>query len=868
MSKLSAAVVGCFCAVVPLANGLAQSAATPEQGEPTVAFVPNLGQWQQPAGFVAQFGATTAYVGANGVRLAFVAPASGPCSQVQSLHERVRAPRSPRQGAAVDLRFVGAATVSPEADSATVLSGRRNFFVGAPSQWRTEVPAYGATVYRGLYAGVDARCYSLDGHFEYDVELAVGADLAAVVVEFAGAESLRLAADGALEIGTAAGVVRQPAPQTFVVTAQGRRSVAASYRLLGEHRFGFAVPDWDGREPLVIDPGILYSTVFGASATGTGVIPGDMARDANGLVTIVGSTDGLVYPPTLGAFLATPPGGGDLFVTQIDPALPTSQQHRYSTYLGGSGAEDMALVAVEASGLVTVTAWSDSTDYPTTPGAYTTVPAGYDCVVTRLDPTLTGTAQLVYSNHFGGSTYDVPLAINLGYAGEVVIAGFTDSIDYPTTPGAYDTSIHNPLSAAFVTVLKPAVPTAQQIVYSTYISGSSGDEADAVAMDVLGRVILSGRAESTNYPTTPGALQTVHGSPIQADAFVSLLDPALSGTQQLVYSTLFGGNSDDYVEAMAVDVIGSTVTIVGTTSSDNLQVTANAYQSSSPLPQQQYFGTFLTTLDLTAPAAQQLVYSTYLTGTNLDFVYDLAVDESGAMTVAGFTYSTDYPTTPGCYHSTFTSTNSMGFVSRLDPSLPPAKQLVYSTLLGDDSTAFAVALDSADPFVATVAGTAGPTHPTTPGAFGTPPGSNGAFLTRLAMRPTGIDAYGTASPGCVGLPAISTLSWPQVGNASFALYCTNAGPGSLGVAILNVPALPSALPVFGFDLWVAPVGALLVVVVADAAGRVELPFPMGSSPSLAGAQVHTQFAFYVPGASPCPAQGWSASDALSITVQP
>ena len=832
----------------------------------SVAFVPNLGQWDLPCSFVAEFGATTALLGSEGFRLVFTEP---PVAGERS-GDRLRKPATdsarPRRGAVLDLDFVAAARSQPIAEQA--LPWRRNFFLGnTPARWRTDVPAHAAVRYRELYRGVDVRCYSVDGHFEYDLELAPGADLQAIAIDVHGADGIWLDADGALVFDTAVGPVRQPAPTTFVVEADGgRRAIRAAYRLLGPGRFGFTVPEWDGAQPLVVDPGILYSAVFGGVPGSGGAIPYDADVAANGVVTIVGFTNGLVFPTTPGAFQPAAAGSGDLFVTQLDPSLPTAQQLRYTTYLGGSGSEDLAQLAIAPNGTISIAAYSDSTDYPTTAGAFAAAPvSGLEAVVTRLNPALTGTQQLVYSTYFGGSTDDVPTAVGIGVGGEIVVAGFTDSTNFPISAGAFDSTMSGAFGNAFVTVLDPSLNGAQQLTYSTYLGGSNSDEASVVALDVFGRVIVGGRAESTNFPTTPGAFQTVHASPIQADVFVSLLDPAQSGAQQLVYSTLLGGAADDLPDAMHVDPLGTIVELAGTTASANFPVTANAYQPSSGQPSQQFFGAFLARLDLQAPGAQALQYSTFLHGTDLDFVMDLAVDADGVMTVLGYTYATDFPTTPGAYATTFTATILMSFVSRLDPSLPPNEQLLYSTYFGADSGPVALALDAADNNIVTVVGTADPAHPTTPGAFGTPPGNEGTFVTRLDLRPTGVVAYGASTPGCSGPLAIGVRRWPQVGNAAFELTCRGASPAALGVVILNYPAQVPSLPVLGFDLWVAPAGAALAVVISDANGRAEQPLPIPAQATLAGLQLHTQFVFYVAG---CPPQGWSASNALSLTIQP
>jgi hypothetical protein len=125
----------------------------------------------------------------------------------------------------------------------------------------------------------------------------------------------------------------------------------------------------------------------------------------------------------------------------------------YSTFLGGSGGWDWGIeLACEPSGVVTVAGHTDSPDYPTTPGAFDRTLGFRDAFVTRLDPARSGAQQLVYSTFVGGSGNDWAWALALDASGGVTIAGAASSLDYPTTPGAFDT-IWNGGEDVFVTRL-------------------------------------------------------------------------------------------------------------------------------------------------------------------------------------------------------------------------------------------------------------------------------------------------------------------------------------------------------------------------------------------------------------------------------
>jgi DNA-binding beta-propeller fold protein YncE len=124
----------------------------------------------------------------------------------------------------------------------------------------------------------------------------------------------------------------------------------------------------------------------------------------------------------------------------IDPLI-------YSTYIGGSGTDqsEAGAVAVDASGHIYVTGFTidASTDFPTTSGAYDIGHnGGSDVFVSKLDPSASGSSQLVYSTFIGTSGTDVGQGIDVDDDGKIYVAGTTSSSAFPTTSGAYDTG-HN-----------------------------------------------------------------------------------------------------------------------------------------------------------------------------------------------------------------------------------------------------------------------------------------------------------------------------------------------------------------------------------------------------------------------------------------
>jgi len=138
------------------------------------------------------------------------------------------------------------------------------------------------------------------------------------------------------------------------------------------------------------------------------------------------------------------------------------------------------------------------------------------------------------------------------------------------------------------------------------------------------------------------------------------------------------------------------------------------------------------------------------------------------------------------------------------------------------------------------------------------------------MLPTGASVFGSSSPGCTGSLAIGVTSMPQVGNAAFAITCGNAAPNAVGLIAFASAGLVSPLPVLGVDIWIDPTALLVTATVfSNAIGASEVPLPIPTNPGLAGVQLFAQFVWIGPGSPPpCPPQGFSASNALDVTIQP
>ena len=802
------------------------------------AFVPNLGQWSHGATAAAWLGRTQATFAPGSFTLSTQGGGD--------------------LGVAVRLSLAGAETVRPILEQR--LTGVHNYLLGNDrSRWRTQVPRYGRVRYSAPWPGVDVVCYALDGHLEYDVELAPGADLSRVVFAVAGADRLTLDGEGNLVMHTAIGRLRQSPPRTFAVDRRGqRRPVDSGCVLLGADRFGFAVPERRAEEALLLDPGLVWSTFVGGAANLDEVA--GVHVDSAGITT-AGGRCASDFPTTPGAF-RTVYGIADLYVARFDPSRPPAQQLLYSTFLGGGNAETLGDLTVGPGGIVTVVGHTFSGDFPVTDGSLPRVP-GADAFVTQLDPAGLGAGQLRYSTLIAGQQFETFNSVALDAAGRVVVCGRTDSTDFPVSANAFRSQINGNGGSGATDVVVCVVQPLFGRVYSTFLGGTGNDAGRRVAVQPGGVITCVGDAGSAAFPTTAGAYDTTLGG--SQDAFVVRLDPSLLPAQQLLYGSYFGGTGIDGATGLAVDSAG-VVTLGGTTASTNLPTTAGAFDSTLGGSAD----AFVARLDPSRPTAQQLVYATYLGGTSFETGSALVADSAGVIVMAGSTSGAGFPTTVGAFDVSSSGQNA--FVTQIDPSRPTAQQVRYSTFLGGlQEVVMGLTLSPAGSV--TVSGnTTFVGFPTTANAWQpTYAALQDGFITRLDLLPTGVALFGNASAGCAGPPLVGVNSQPRIGNAGFAFLATDAPANSGGVILLSSRKLTAPIPVLGVELWLDPAGPVFTPygVASSGVGASEFGLPIPNQPVLVGGRVCAQYFWVGPTApAPCPPLGLSATSGIEITVQP
>lgn len=529
-------------------------------GKLPISFEANRGQTDSTVKFISRGSGSTLFLTSNGAVLAVKSASDG------AVDRGTRSASKPRAGA-MRMSMVGA-NPAPEITGLDRLSGNSNYFRGSdPGKWQSNIPTYARVEYRELYPGVNLVYYGNEQQLEYDFEVAPGGNPSDIRMAFEGVKKVAISADGDLTLRTAGRDIRMHKPSIYQETNGARQTIAGRYVVKGRRQIAFEVGAYDKGKALVIDPVLTYSTFLGGSSY---EISRSIALDSAGNAYVTGQTNSFNFPVTINGYDTTYANYADVFVTKMNA---DGTQMVYSTYLGGNSDDRSLGIAVDSSGNAYVTGGTSSTDYPTTPGAFQTGMPGQqyygDAFVTKLNSD--GTA-LIYSTFLGGMNSDQANAIAVDSSGNAYVAGSSYSSNFPTTPGAFQTSLSTTYNEdAFVTKLNDS---GTALVYSTFLGGAGEDGANAIKVDSSGYAYVTGMTASADFDVTAGSFQTIYGGSSgnynpYGDAFATKLNQ--TGTS-LVYSTYLGGNGDDTGYGLALADSGE-IYLTGSSTSVNFPTT-------------------------------------------------------------------------------------------------------------------------------------------------------------------------------------------------------------------------------------------------------------------------------------------------------
>ncbi len=704
-----------------------------------------------------------------------------------------------------------------------------NFLRGQdPGAWRSNVPSFGAVRYQGLYPGVDLIVREQQGSLEYDLELAPGASLDQVRIRCEGAESLSLGAKGELVATTKWGELTQRFPTSWQLDAKGNRHpVDSHFVMLDSQTYGFAAPNLDAGLGLVVDPGISYGAYLGGSGTEHGC---GVSVDQGCNLFIAGDTKSIDFPTQAGSFDVTQNGDVDVFCIKTDA---TGSQMHYSTYIGGSLGDFGHGVVVDKAGYAYVTGGTKSLNFPVTVGAFDTSENGAgDTFVTKLTPE---GDSLVWSSFLGGASEEGSLGgqgIAVDDFSNVYVGGFAGSSNFPTTPGAYDTTF-NGIVDVFCTKF---LPNGSGLAWSTFIGGIDVDIANSIDIDTQGNAYVGGWSISNDYPTSPGAYASVPNG--NSNGIVSKI--SADGSQLLLSS--FTGGSSEVVRGVAVE--GQDVYAAGYTLSSVFPTTVGAFDTT---PNGNGDG-FVLRLNSTGTAA---VYATYIGGIEVDVINGIDTDVNGEAYLAGWTESLDYPTTSTAFDPTYNGAQD-AICTRLTADGSAAD---YSTYIGGSGfdVGFAMNVHAVGSFYE-AGGTFSTDFPTTTNSIDqTWNGNEDIFMVLMPAGPSTCvttstqTEYGTSEVDSGGgHPHLQALGLPKVPNQTFGLRLDNTVANQPVFLLIGVQ--PTAVPFDHGTLYVVP-NWLYAVGMTDGTGTLVLPLPVGDNANFCDDDVYLQMAVMDP-ASP------------------
>ncbi len=729
----------------------------------------------------------------------------------------------------VHMRLVGA-SAHARVEGLEPTGGYSNYFTGRDEQtWFTGIPHYARLKYRDVYPGIDLVYYGSGRNAEYDFVVKPGANPDRIELAFS--EPVKIDHGDLVVAG-----LRQHRPRVI----QHGVAIRADYALSSTGRVQLALADYDRTHELTIDPVLEFSTFLGGPGTDNAH---GIALDPSGNIyvsiatqspatpnlnpfqqtNIVGlepavfkfATDGkqLLYYSVLGsngwdqALGITVDSNGSPILTgttesarfplknpiQTDfkarlwtgfmtKLTPDGKSLVYSTYLGGSGVEYSWSVVVDGQGNAYFAGWTESQDFPTKNAIQPTSGGGLDCFLAKITPS----GSLAFSTYYGGSGTDACYAVTLANDGGVIVGGASASADFP---------FKNPIQTQFTSKglnqtpsLMKFAPDGQSVIFATFYGGPIAGDTFAVATDRSGSIYVAGYTDG-NFQTK----NAYQSSPLSStSAFVAKFDAKMQNT---IYATYLGGTGRSLARAIAVDSFGS-VYVAGEADSADFP-TKNSLQK--------FAGggilnadAFVAKLD---PSGSALVYSTFLGGSNGDFLTGIALDSQGNAFVAGVTGSVDFPV-KNAFQAIYGGGED-GFLSRISDNTAISQSPISTT---PSRVAFQYVQGGSIPSPQTVAVAGAPFTPTSssPWLAGSSLGSSlsvsvlpsglapGAYtgivqLTPPAGTPATVDvSFLVLAPAAV----ITSVEPSIIAIGSDDTRVTVHGSGFTKVSVLQVNGLP------------------------------------------------------------------------------
>jgi predicted SpoU family rRNA methylase len=530
-----------------------------------------------------------------------------------------------------------AGTIEPQkVICANKIPGYNNYYLASSPEGILQVAEYQYIKIKDLYPGID-WIWKIEGprvHNEFILSPNAQVEDIRLKVQWA---RVTLSSDQkTLIYNTPAGALKEG---DILIFDEAGNKISGSYQLIDDSLITFRLEHYPKNQKIIIDPplGRLWATYYGGNdydnCDGSREV-GAITTDNAGNVLITGftkSTNFPVYNPGGQAyFQGTIAGQIDIFIAKFN----NNGVRLWTTYYGGN-ADDLGLaIETNSTNQILVTGVTFSSNFPLyNPGGnayYQGYTAGGDAYLLKFD----STGRRLWATCYGGGLSDVGYALTTDSSGAIIFAGTTFSSNLPVyNPGG--NSYFQPTNAGSFDGFIVKFTNDGRRLWATYYGGSDDDQIYGIKTDEAGNIFLTGMTRSTNFPVYNPGGNAYYQANISGYRTAFILK--FTGLGERLWATYYGGNTNDYGRALAIDMTGN-LYVIGNTSSNN-------FPTYNPGGNAYYQGTLGGGDDvfiLKFNNNGMRLWATYYGGTASDIARSIAVSND-KLYITGNTLSSNFP---------------------------------------------------------------------------------------------------------------------------------------------------------------------------------------------------------------------------------